>query len=163
MLQKIKKTLTIQEIAVAKKLHADGKNNQEIVGIINTKRANPSLHINCGRISEIINGQKGQDIQMATEKELQTFLSSSAQQEDTSPISDSTLSKLLRLKRNMDNVLDIDELSIFECKGNFSADERSLIKPLISFANNQGGYILYGIKDTSWEILGLARLSNCIC
>ena len=70
MLQKIKKTLTIQEIAIAKKLHANGKNNQEIVGIINTKRANPSLHINSGRISEIINGQKGQDIPIATEDEL---------------------------------------------------------------------------------------------
>ena len=51
-------------------MHANGKNNQEIVGIINTKRANPSLHINSGRISEIINGQKGQDIPIATEDEL---------------------------------------------------------------------------------------------
>lgn len=175
MPQKIKKTLTIQEIAIAKKLHTKGKNNQEIVGIINTKRVDPALHINCGRISEIINGQKGQDIQMATEEELQKFLLSPAPQEDTSPISDNTLSKLLKLKKNADNILDIDELSIFECKGNFSADERSLIKPLISFANNRGGYILYGIKDASWEILGLSskkvdafnswdleKLSGCI-
>lgn len=99
MPQKIKKTLTIQEIAIAKKLHTKGKNNQEIVGIINTKRVDPALHINCGRISEIINGQKGQDIQMATEEELQKFLLSPAPQEDTSPISDNTLSKLLKLKK----------------------------------------------------------------
>ncbi len=156
MPQKIKKTLTIQEIAIAKKLHDNGKNNQEIVGIINTKRANPSLHINCGRISEIINGQKGQDIPIATEDELQAFLSSSISQEDTSPISESILFQLLKIKKGTINCLDIGENDTFECKENFNTDIKSLIKPLVSFANNKGGYILYGVKDAVWEIIGLS-------
>lgn len=59
MAKRINKALTQQEISIIKKLHNIGKNNQEIVGIINSKKANPSLHINCGRISEIINGKKG--------------------------------------------------------------------------------------------------------
>ena len=156
MPQKIKKTLTIQEIAIAKKLHDNGKNNQEIVGIINTKRANPSLHINCGRISEIINGQKGQDIPIATEDELQAFLSLSISQEDTSPISESILFQLLKIKKGTINCLDIGENDTFECKENFNTDIKSLIKPLVSFANNKGGYILYGVKDAVWEIIGLS-------
>lgn len=156
MPQKIKKTLTIQEIAIAKKLHTCGKNNQEIVGIINTKRANPSLHINCGRISEIINGQKGQDIHMATEEELQAFLSLPISQEDTSPISENILSQLLKIKKGTINCLDIGENDTFECKENFNTDIKSLIKPLVSLANNKGGYILYGVKDAVWEIIGLS-------
>lgn len=156
MPQTIRKTLTTQEIAIAKKLHANGKNNQEIVGIINTKRVDPALHINCGRISEIINGQKGQNINMATEEELQTFLSSAITQEDTSPISERTLSQFLKLKKGTINCLDIGENDTFECKENFNTDIKSLIKPLVSLANNKGGYILYGIKDAVWEIIGLS-------
>lgn len=156
MAKKIKKSLTHQEIAVIKKLHEEGKNNQEIVGIINSKRESPSLHINGGRISEILKGYKGTDINIASDEELEYFLKTTQTQIDTSPISDYTLSNILKIKNETDNILDIDETSIFECKENFHADVRSLIKPLISFANNSGGYILYGVKDGTWEITGLS-------
>ena len=155
MAKRINKALTQQEISIIKKLHNIGKNNQEIVGIINSKKANPSLHINCGRISEIINGKKGADISEASEEELKKFLETPIYKEDTAPLSDNTLSKILKIKNGTDNILDIDELSIFECKESFSADEKSLIKPLVAFANNQGGYIVYGVKDSTWEIKGL--------
>ncbi len=156
MAKKIKKSLTQQEIAVIKKLHENGYNNQEIVGIINSKKESLSLHINGGRISEILKGQKGIDVSIASDEELEIFLNSSKPQIDTSPISDYTLSSILKIKDGTNNFLDIDETSIFECKENFNTDVRSLIKPLISFANNNGGYILYGVKDGSWEIVGLS-------
>ena len=75
---------------------------------------------------------------------------------EESPVSNITLSKLLKLKAGCDNVLDIDETTIFECKETFNTDVKSLIKPLISFANNKGGYILYGVKDSVWEVVGLS-------
>ncbi len=53
MLRKKNKSLTDVEISIIKRLHSDGKNNQEILGIINSKKDTPSLHINPGRISEV--------------------------------------------------------------------------------------------------------------
>lgn len=61
--------------------------------------------------------------------------------------SDLTLSNILKTKDN--NFLDITELSLFECKENFNVEGKSLIRTLCAFANNKGGYILYGIKDAT--------------
>lgn len=58
VLRKNNKSLTKTEISIIKRLHNDGMNNQEILGIINSKKANTSLHINPGRISEVIKNKK---------------------------------------------------------------------------------------------------------
>ena len=82
------------EIAVIKKLHENGYNNQEIVGIINSKKESLSLHINGGRISEILKGQKGIDVSIAYDEELKIFLNLSKPQIDRSSIFDYTLSSI---------------------------------------------------------------------
>ena len=156
MATKGKKSLTDEEISVIKKLHADGKNNQVILGIINGKRGNPSLHINPGRVSEVLKNQKGNDIQAASEEELHAFMDKKVL-EDNSPISESALSQMLKIKEGTSNCLDIKESDTFECKENFNADAGTLVKPLVSFANNKGGYILYGVKDAVWEVVGLTK------
>ena len=61
MLRKKNKSLTDVEISIIKRLHSDGKNNQEILGIINSKKDTPSLHINLGRISEVIKDKRAAD------------------------------------------------------------------------------------------------------
>ena len=156
MATKGKKSLTDEEISVIKKLHADGKNNQVILGIINGKRGNPSLHINPGRVSEVLKNRKGNDIQAASEEELHAFMDKKVL-ENNSPISESALSQMLKIKEGTSNCLDIKESDTFECKENFNADAGTLVKPLVSFANNKGGYILYGVKDAIWEVVGLTK------
>ena len=155
VLRKNNKSLTKTEISIIKRLHNDGMNNQEILGVINSKKANTSLHINPGRISEVIKNKKGADVLPANENELKLFLDKQKTITDISPVSDKALEKILRLKQ--DDILDIDETTIFECKETFNADTKSLIKPLVSFANNKGGYILYGVKDSVWKVVGLSN------
>ncbi len=156
MVRRNRKSLTDIEIRIIKRLHNDGKNNQEILGIINSKKGNPSLHINPGRISEVIKNKRGADIAPAEDDVLNAFLNKSEEKSEISPISDIMLAKLLKLKAGCDNILDINETTIFECKETFTADVKSLVKPLTSFANNKGGYILYGVKDSVWEVVGLS-------
>ncbi len=155
VLRKNNKSLTKTEISIIKRLHNDGMNNQEILGVINSKKVNTSLHINPGRISEVIKNKKGADVLPANENELKLFLDKQKTITDISPVSDEALEKILRLKQ--DDILDIDETTIFECKETFNADTKSLIKPLVSFANNKGGYILYGVKDSVWKVVGLSN------
>lgn len=158
MLRKKNKSLTDVEISIIKRLHSDGKNNQEILGIINSKKDTPSLHINPGRISEVIKDKRGANVTAADDDTLKSFLEETDKKVEESPVSNITLSKLLKLKAGCNNVLDIDETTIFECKETFNTDVKSLIKPLISFANNKGGYILYGVKDSVWEVVGLSAI-----
>lgn len=72
MLRKKNKSLTDVEISIIKRLHSDGKNNQEILGIINSKKDTPSLHINPGRISEVIKDKRGANVTAADDDTLKS-------------------------------------------------------------------------------------------
>ena len=65
---------------------------------------------------------------------------------------------ILKINSAAPSCLDLStETDKIECKESFSRDFRSLLKPIASFLNNKGGYILYGVKDGTWEICGLSE------
>lgn len=156
---KTPKTLNDKEIAVIQKLIEEGKPNQEIMGIINIKRGNPELHINLGRISDIKNGRikRALEISPATDKELEEYLT-----EDTQKVISSldNFNELFPIKTLEPLILNISETDTLECKESFSMDEKSLLRPLCALANNKGGYILYGVKDKTWEVVGIKAKSK---
>lgn len=159
---KTSKTLNDKEIAIIKKLVEQGKPSQEIMGIINIKRGKPELHVNFGRISDIKNGKtkRALDITPATDAELEEFLKENTENEKKDISETENISKLFPIKSRNPLILDISETDMLECKENFSKDEKNLLRPLCALANNKGGYILYGVKDTTWEVVGIKEKSK---
>ena len=151
------KALNDKEIAIIKKLVEQGKPNQEIMGIINIKRGKPELHVNFGRISDIKNGktQRALDIAPATDAELKEFLKEDTENKKKNVSEVESSSILFPIKSQNPLILDISETDTLECKESFSKDEKNLLRPLCALANNKGGYILYGVKDKTWEVVGI--------
>jgi len=159
---KTSKTLNDKEIAIIKKLVEQGKPSQEIMGIINIKRGKPELHVNFGRISDIKNGKtkKALDIAPATDVELEEFLKEDTGNKKKNISESENINKLLPIKSQDPLILDISETDTVECKESFSKDEKNLLRPLCALANNKGGYILYGVKDKTWEVVGIKEKSK---
>lgn len=156
------KTLNDIEIAIIKKLVEQGKPSQEIMGIINIKRGKPELHVNFGRISDIKNGKtkRALDIEPATDAELEEFLKEDTENKKKDISEIENISKLFPIKSQNPLILDISETDMLECKESFSKDEKNLLRPLCALANNKGGYILYGVKDKTWEVVGIKEKSK---
>lgn len=159
---KTSKTLNDKEIAIIKKLVEQGKPSQEIMGIINIKRGKPELHVNFGRISDIKNGKtkKALDIAPATDVELEEFLKEDTENKKKNISESENINKLLPIKSQDPLILDISETDTVECKESFSKDEKNLLRPLCALANNKGGYIFYGVKDKTWEVVGIKEKSK---
>ena len=126
------KTLTDLEISIIKKLLEQGRPNQEVMGIINLKRGDPSLHINFGRISDIKNGKNKRSlvISSATDLELEQFLSKNNQSNENQVKTLKERGFELPIKSKNPLILDIAESEIIECKATFSKDTKNLLKPL---------------------------------
>ena len=74
------------------------------------------------------------------------------------PFSQNILASILRKKTSAPNQLKSRESNTIEFKESFNwANKSKYAKTMASFANRQGGYILFGIKDTPHEILGLTN------
>lgn len=159
---KTSKTLNDKEIAIIKKLLERGTPNQEIMGIINIKRGKPELHINLGRISDIKNNKskRALNIEPATDKELDDFSNTKPEETDKINSENGDIRNLFPIKSLNPLTLDISESDTIECKESFSKDEKGLLRPLCALANNKGGYILYGVKDKTWEVVGLKEKSK---
>ena len=153
------KTLTDLEISIIKKLLEQGRPNQEVMGIINLKRGDPSLHINFGRISDIKNGKNKRSlvISSATDLELEQFLSKNNQSNENQAKILKERGFELPIKSKNPLILDIAESDIIECKATFSKDTKNLLKPLCALANNKGGYILYGVENQTWKVIGISN------
>ena len=70
---------------------------------------------------------------------------------NNNPISDISLGKLFPVKLSDASKLNITETDQIECKESFNI----VMKTIASFANNKGGYFAFGVKDKTWEIIGL--------
>ncbi|GHB20089.1 hypothetical protein GCM10007094_05050 [Pseudovibrio japonicus] len=156
---KKRNSLSEYEVSIIKKLLDTGNHqNQEISGMINRFRGDPEKDISTGRISNIKNGdiQKYIPIEPASDEDVQEFLSSynvkPAREGHDGPLSDATLSALLRTSKHTPNRLVISETDIIECKEGFNLP----IKTIAAFANNKGGYLVLGVKNETWEIVGVS-------
>lgn len=149
-------SLTEVEVAVVKALIAAGKHsNQEIAGLINRARGDPASDISSGRISNIKNGQikKYADIPAAGAAEVAQFMAKAAPLAlaDGGPLSPARLAKLMPPKPGAPGSLAITETDQVECKKSVSF----VMKTIAAFANNKGGYFLFGVENGTFNVLGL--------
>lgn len=138
MAKKSNKSLTDFEISIIKRLINDGIPNQIIMGMVNDKRGDPSLHINSGRVSDIKTGKstRANSIPLATNKQLVEYQKEDTIQNEINTSSTINLTKLFPIRAENPLTLNITETDTIECKQSFSADEKSLLRPLCALANN---------------------------
>lgn len=124
----------------------------------------PDRSINQARISEISNDHERYDgISPASSDELNRFVetwrasnSGVYGKPGDEIIPHDRLAPMFKLKRGTQNKLDISENSKVEGKESFDWGSRAkYCKTLAGMANNQGGYILFGVIDQSFEIVGI--------
>lgn len=124
----------------------------------------PDRTVNFGRIRNIEKDELGAGVEQATDDELNAFLDSygkTAPQEppESDPLSPTTLAVLLRTDTNRPNKLVKDENDSFEAKENFhprGAGFAKYARTAAGFANANGGYLVFGVKDEPLEVVGLA-------
>lgn len=149
-------SLSDAEVAVIKALVAAGKlSNQEIAGLINRARGDAASDINTGRISNIKNDQikRYAAIPAAAPGEVDQFLAKAALASigDDGPMSPARLSKLLPTKSGSPSSLAITETDQIECKKSVNF----VMKTIAAFANNKGGYFVFGVENGTFNVVGL--------
>ena len=149
-------SLSDAEVAIIKALLAGGKHtNQEIAGLINRARGNPARDVSTGRISNIKNGEikKYAAIPMADAAKVAQFLASITPQNlvDDGPLSPARLARLLPAKPGTPGSLAITETDQIECKKSINFEMRTIA----AFANNKGGYFVFGVENGSFNVVGL--------
>lgn len=136
--------LSNDEVALIKALLKLKISNQEILGYINNARADVKNHINNGRITDIKNGRIGADVQACDEASAKAFM------EKYGNISNNKKLSFLCIK---DEYLENEESETLEFKENFnSIKEDKLLHTIQAMANNQGGFIIFGVKEEGQKI-----------
>lgn len=156
MPNKRRNSLSDAEVAVIKALIAAGKHsNQEIAGLINRARGDAASDVSTGRISNIKNGQikKYVAIPAAGPAEVDQFMAKAALKAvgDDGPLSPARLAKLLPAKPGAPGSLAITETDQIECKKSVNF----VMKTIAAFANNKGGYLVFGVENGSFNVVGL--------
>lgn len=148
-------TLSDAEVAVIKALIGRGNHsNQEIAGLINRARGDAARDVSTGRISNIKNGQikKYAAIPPASPAEVKQLIATTATPEpDEGPLSSVRLAKLLPVKPASPGSLAITETDQIECKRSVNF----VMKTIAAFANNKGGYFVFGVENGSFNVVGL--------
>lgn len=136
---------------------------QEIVAYF----TRPERSINQGRISEIESDhERYQGIPAKTDEELDQFLKEwreisfpSAPNVDLGPVHPQTLTTLFPLRSGGDDQiakLAVSETDVLEGKESFNWGHKEKYAKIVSaMGNNRGGYLLFGVKDGSFEVVGI--------
>ena len=135
MANRRRNSLSDAEVAVIKALIAGRKHsNQEIAGLINRARGDATSDISTGRVSNIKNGQikKYAAIPPADAAEVERRMARTAP-----ALSDDSLA--------------ITETDQIECKKSVNF----VMKTIAAFANNKGGYLVFGVENGSFNVIGL--------
>ncbi|MFZ4762036.1 MAG: helix-turn-helix domain-containing protein [Alphaproteobacteria bacterium] len=162
MVKKLKNPLNDYEVGIIKNLVSKPDKypykDQEILGWINNQRLEQGKQpINSGRISNIKNNQikKYKDIQRATDEETDEFLKKSqapktVDNNTNDPLNEELLDSLITVSKDNPNFLSITETHNIEFKASINISSITFA----AFANNMGGYIICGVKD-SREVIGV--------
>lgn len=159
-------SVTDSEVSIIRNLLARGQyKNQDILGLINTvRRLEGREETNNGRISEVkTKKSRYEGIKAASDKDTEAFIASAKnpagfKRIDTGPLSEETLKNLFPLRKGKKDNLAITETDQIECKESFGGYWiNNCIKALVAFANNKGGYITFGVKDKTWELIGIDK------
>ena len=148
-------------------------NNKIIMEIINSNRKIRNEDtIDSGRISEIRNRNATKNAKKKSHTKyipykkakkstvneyLQTFESSQTPAQSLDPMYKDTLDKLFTITKKKPLSIDPTESNTIDYKQNFKDSIKKVIKHIIAFANTQGGYLVFGVEDTSGKVLGLNR------
>lgn len=161
-----KGSLTDEEVGIARNLLARDYKNQDVLGLINTiRRLEGREETNGGRISEVktnkprYNGIKAVSDDVANAYVDKAQKPSAFKRIDTDPLREEVLKTLFPKAKGKTDKLDITETEHIECKETFGGQHwiNNCIKAIVAFSNNKGGYIAFGIKDNTWEIVGIDR------
>lgn len=148
------------EASLIKAMLADGRWSKQD---IHAYFSHPERPINQARISQIASGVIRADVLPASKAQLDAFLrgyrdraaarSAFLEQDPLHPVS---LGEVLHVKLGGPSVVEVEESEAIEFKETFSWNNRALYaRTLAGFANNRGGYLVFGIKDETKEIVGL--------
>ena len=164
-----KRSINDHEISLIKAMLARGMANNSIQFYFNRQ----DRPVNSGRITGIRQRSYGPEVAKATDAELTEFLANFTSAEPPAtvveiegatvapalPLDEGTLRSFFRREADGRWFFIKGESDEFECKENFNI--RNFSKPLktiAGFANNRGGYLLFGVKDLPhlFEVCGLA-------
>ncbi|EFO29691.1 divergent AAA domain-containing protein [Roseibium sp. TrichSKD4] len=152
-------TLSGFEVSIIKSLLETRRfQNQEIAGMINRSRGKASSDINSGRISNIKNDQikKYEDIPPASKADVDDFIKAyqlgQFSSSSNDPLNDNVIDRILPVSA-CGTKLQITETSQIECKQGLNIP----LKTIAAFGNNSGGYIVSGVKNSTWEIVGVKK------
>jgi len=162
------RTINDDEIALIKAMVARGMKNRDIQFYFNR----PGRAVNSGRITDISSGKYGNSakIAKADNAELDAFMAehppslevppTSTQVGELTPLSEVILQKMFVEDAGGVWRLAAGETDRVECKESFRLKHAApWLRALAALANNQGGYIFFGVKDKdptgSHAVLGL--------
>ena len=123
--------------------------------------------VSSGRITQIKQGKYGRDVPEASEAALDAFLDAWAKRhspvhavsQTSRPPNHHDLIRELFEKRGKGWFLISGETDEAECKTNFALKPQErfadALRAIAGLANNKGGYIFFGVKDKSYELVGL--------
>lgn len=156
--------LTDLEIGIAKTLLSrKGYNNQKVLAAINAKRAKEEKPpINGGRISQIKNDYPSYvSVPKSSDQDADDFLEIANSNRiqvinsDSSPINEKILKQLLPVSSKSPLRVKMTETNRIECKKSFGI--KNCMRAIPAFANNKGGYVIFGIEDGTWEVKGINK------
>ncbi|MFA5593256.1 MAG: RNA-binding domain-containing protein [Micavibrio sp.] len=161
-----KGSLTDDEVGIARNLLARDYKNQDVLGLINTtRRLEGREETNGGRISEVkTNKPRYKGIKAVSDDVANAYVDKAQKPSaftriDTDPLREEILKALFPKAKGKTDNLDITETDHIECKETFGGQHwiNNCIKAIVAFSNNKGGYIAFGIKDNTWDIVGIDR------
>lgn len=144
-----------------------GYNNQNTLKIINRNRQKDNLEdINSGRISDVKNRHnkkynnnnnvvRYRNFRSANKTIIEEFLEISSDQEKSNfdIISDNELDSLVKIISKNPVKIDSTETQNLEFKQTL-IEPKKFLKTIVSFANSNGGYIIFGVADDG-KVLGI--------
>ncbi|WP_404381646.1 helix-turn-helix domain-containing protein [Caenispirillum salinarum] len=141
-------------------LRRGGWSNEQIAFLLSTVDDT----VNLGRVSDVKRGKRGGDVEAAIDEELDRFLmlrETNAGGVDPKqvygPVHPETLRRLFVPRSENRNFLALGESDWAEAKERFNTRAKKYLKPIMAFANNRGGYLLFGVVDGTFEIKGIDR------
>jgi Putative DNA-binding domain len=148
-----------EEIALIKAMLASGNFPKDRIQAFFTR---PERVLNFGRITDIERGRRGAEIEPASPHELEHFLETWTPGEgalpkaESNPFSKASIESVLRIdvERSRIRPSETDRVEFKLAWNGGQADEYA--RSMAAFANNRGGYLVFGVKDGSGEIVGLS-------
>ncbi len=165
--KKSRRSISDEEIALIKAMLRRGMDKT----IIQSYFTHPDRPVNYGRVTNIEQGTYGPAVVAASDAELDKFLEEWRKKRDVaaervaeeavdlsslSPVNAKRIAALFDQGDDDRFLLRGGETDGIECKQSFhSPNNGGLLRAVAAFANTRGGYVLYGVEDSSGTLVGL--------